>query len=216
MTATETVISLEEKNDLTTGSVPPTESAVRAKGPAVALTQLGSSPIFLSIGALLSLIIPLLQLYIGWRYADECPINPKIPKYLFVAGAVGIVSAILNQIRTYLSAKSMKSSEEPADRKTGITAAVGVNNPGVSVITIITCFLNIFLIVWFIFGCIWIFGAWSHVRYDYPDHPQFCSALVYRFAYILILIPIVFLFVCCCCPFCLATTAAIGMRAQGA
>ncbi|CAF4413382.1 unnamed protein product, partial [Adineta steineri] len=115
-----------------------------------------------------------LQLYIGWEYADACPVNPKIPKYLFVAGTVGIVFVILNQLRVYLAAKSAQPSVDITDRKTTFTAATGTNSLLNSVITIITYALNIFMVVWFIFGCIWIFGVWNDVKYRPRNHPNFC------------------------------------------
>ncbi|CAF0968276.1 unnamed protein product [Rotaria sordida] len=32
------------------------------------------------------LVVPTLKLAIGWRHVDECPVNPRIPHYMVVAG----------------------------------------------------------------------------------------------------------------------------------
>ncbi|CAF0760682.1 unnamed protein product [Adineta steineri] len=195
VTNKDTVIPLEERSTIVNDPVVTQETPdeqvamnvaeVDTKNPAAALNKVAKSLPMMTIGALLGLIIiPILQLYIGWEYADACPVNPKIPKYLFVAGTVGIVSVILNQLRVYLAAKSAQPSVDITDRKTTITAATGTNSLLNSVITTITYALNIFMVVWFIFGCIWIFGVWNDVKYRPRNHPNFCQALVYRFAYI--------------------------------
>ncbi|CAF1012596.1 unnamed protein product [Adineta steineri] len=224
VTTKDTVIPLEEKSTIvnnptvtqetTDEQIPINEAEVETKNPAAVINKVGQSPPFMIIGALLLLIIPLLQLWIGWRYADACPIEPRIPRYLFVAGAVGIFSAILNQLRTYLTAKSAQPSVDITGRKASVTAATGTNSPLNSIITTITCVLNIFMIVWFIFGCIWIFSVWNDVEYYPRNHPEFCQALVYRFAYILLLVPIVLILFACCCPLCIGCMAVVGAGAS--
>ncbi|CAF1250485.1 unnamed protein product [Adineta steineri] len=177
---------------------------------AEALTKVGKSLPVMVLCGLFMLIIPVLQLLIGWQYADACPIDPKIPKYLFVAGAVGIASAIISQIRTYLAAKSLLPTVNRAGPKPIIIAATATNSPLNSVITIISTILLLFMIVWFVFGCIWIFGVWNDVQYRPQNHPNFCQALVYRFAYILLIIPIVLIILACCCPLCIACVFVSG------
>ncbi|CAF3592585.1 unnamed protein product [Adineta steineri] len=175
-------------------------------------TKLESSSIFLLVCILYGLIMTFSQLFIGWKYVSQCPINPNIPKYLFVNGIIGIFSPIFVQYRTYLLAKTSKSSKVTNNRKTGVSLAAAMNNPLLFIINIAHYCRIIFLFIWFTYGCKWIFGVWNEVKYDPRNHPQFCLSLVYRLAYIPILMSIVFLFLCsCCCCCCFICIASVKM-----
>ncbi|CAF1497193.1 unnamed protein product [Adineta ricciae] len=218
MTTTDTAIPLEAEPALPKEPAAETSNpGAKDKGAGAVLAKAGSSPAFLVINIVLLSIIPIIQIYIGWEYAEACPINYKIPKYLFIAGLVGIISSILSQLRNYLSGRSStKSSGEVSTRKAGITAATATNSIIATLITVITCCLNIFLLVWFIRGCIWVFSAWNQVQYTHPNAATFCKPLVYRFVAVSLFVPIILLSLCCCCPLCIASTAFIGMAAENA
>ncbi|CAF1497083.1 unnamed protein product [Adineta ricciae] len=218
MTTTNTTIPLEAEPALSGEQAAGTPNpGAKVKGAGAVLAKVGSSPVFLAISIILLSIIPIIQIYIGWTYAEACPINYKIPRYLFIAGLVGIISSILSQIRNYLSGKSpAESSGELSTRKAGITAATATNSPLAKLITLITCCLNIFLLVWFVLGCIWVFSAWNQVQYTHPRTTTFCKPLVYRFAAVSLFIPIILLSLCCFCPLCIASTALMDMAAQNA
>ncbi|CAF1322314.1 unnamed protein product [Adineta steineri] len=155
------------------------------------------SSITLIVLAIVS-VIPLLQLIIGWRYADECPVNWRIPHYLIVGGAVGFI-AIIAAIFQALLALCIKPKMNETDLSTPtIVAACGLCG-----ISIILFFIIIFLIGWFIAGCIWVFRVWNKVQYRNSERLDYCNPILYRFAYWLLFISILyhlFTLIRSCCP----------------
>lgn len=150
-----------------------------------------------------------LQLIIGWRYADECPINPKIPTYLVVAGAVGIVNAIFSDIYSHLTTRAAQSSHEELDGNNEVTTTHKRSSPIMAAFVAFNCLMSIFLFIWIICGCVWIFSVWSEVQFVRADQLTYCSPVAYRFAYLLLMIPLLCLL--CCCPLCIASAALIGV-----
>jgi len=122
------------------------------------------------------------------KYADECPVNWRIPHYLVVAGTVGLGLVGLSIAGTILQLSGICT----ADNRARITKFV------LRIIPILAFLLTIFIFVWFIAGCVWVFGAWSEVQYKHPNQPGYCHRTLYRFAFWLLIISILYsLFTCC-------------------
>jgi hypothetical protein len=58
--------------------------------------------------------------------------------------------------------------------------------------------LLFFLFVWFIAGCIWIFRVWNNVQYVDPNQGDYCHPVLYRFAFWLLILALIFKILSCC------------------
>jgi succinate dehydrogenase hydrophobic anchor subunit len=129
-----------------------------------------------------------LQLIIGLKYEDKCPVNKRIPHYLVVAGAVGLTLSGLSLAQIMLRICDVFKSD----------ASASITKRLVRGISIVVFLLNIFIFAWFIAGCVWVFGAWNKVQYKRPNRTNYCSSTLYRFAFWLLLLSILYhLFTCC-------------------
>jgi amino acid transporter len=81
------------------------------------------------------------------------------------------------------------------DKKTPVANLVSRGIP------IIIVFINLFTFGWFIAGCVWIFGAYSDVQYKHPQSSNYCRATLYRFAFWLLVLSIIFHIITCCSSF---------------
>jgi len=133
-----------------------------------------------------------LQLIVGWRYANECPVSWRIPHYLVVAGTLGLIVVILTIVQGLLALYIKNKELDPNLPAAGLAAACGVCS-----ISIILAFLFIFLIGWFIAGCIWVSRPWSKVQYRNTDQSDYCHPILYRFAYWLLFISILYIIFSC-------------------
>ncbi|UJR26015.1 hypothetical protein I4U23_007361 [Adineta vaga] len=137
-------------------------------------------------------LVPILQLIVGRRYADECPMNWYIPHYLLVAGIAGL-STILLAIIFVLSVLYVTSQLKAKDVR---TPSLPVSCGLCGMFLVLICFL-VFLCGWFITGCIWVFRVWTEVQYTYAYRTDYCNPILYRFAYGLLLTSIVsYVFAC--------------------
>jgi hypothetical protein len=122
----------------------------------------------------------------------------------------------LNQLVTYLSSKTMKSAGKASDRRSSVAAITSMTSPLVIFLYIVSICITLFMLCWFIAGCIWIFGVWNKVEYDLVTDPDFCQPILYRVAFLLSGIPLVCLVVCCCCPLCIGAMAMFALATQPA
>lgn len=129
-----------------------------------------------------------LKLIIGWRYADQCSVSWRIPHYLVIAGVVELVVIGLSVVNIVLKMRGIFE----ADNRTPIGKYL---TKGIAAILIV---LNIFIFGWLIAGCVWIFGVWGKVQYNNPDQSNYCASTLYRFAFWLLLLSVLYhLFTCC-------------------
>jgi hypothetical protein len=84
----------------------------------------------------------------------ECPVQPKIPVYLFVGGAVGLVSLL--QI-LYDQWRKHRKDEFDASDIEGMVS--NPTNCGSSILMNIA--VALFLLIWFGFGNYWVFKIWK-------------------------------------------------------
>lgn len=126
-----------------------------------------------------------IQLAIGRTYTDQCPISSRIPRYLVIAGIVGLILAglqIFQALFSFLATK--RAAKQEIGQAFGFIAPVACS-------FCVTFFLLIFLFIWFILGCIWVFGVWGAVQYRQPNLTTYCHPTLYRFAFALLLISLI-------------------------
>lgn len=123
------------------------------------------------------LILSVVMLVFGIINKDKCPIDDRIPIYLIVAGAVGIVSMILPFINRKLD---------------------------LAILTIIIVIIYIFEFVWMIVGSVWVYRIYEPNYVEVFSH--YCNKTTYLLAFWILTIRWVFLgitilasLIACCC-----------------
>ncbi|CAF1004364.1 unnamed protein product [Rotaria sp. Silwood1] len=153
--------------------------------------------------------IPLFQLIIGQRYADQCPINWRIPRYLFVSGVVGLTLIVLIIIEGLLSFYGKwRLEHHPFD------ICIFVTTVSAADVAIVIICLAVFLFGWFIAGCVWVFRAWDNVLYHTLAQSYYCYPTLYRFAFWLLLLSLL-LQLCSCIYSCLLVPKKLGRKQKG-
>ncbi|CAF1286100.1 unnamed protein product [Rotaria sordida] len=197
------------KKSSITGAVVP-DKAIQSLG------LFGSVGLLIFFGLLTP--IPIAEIIIGRYYVNDCPVNPKIPHYLFVTGVVVLIHNILIIIKGIV----ITTIINPAKKVRGNDSkAVGIST-GIACITCIILLiifaLTIFAIGWTIAGLIWVFGAWNKVQYSEPTQSTYCHPTLYRFTYWLFFLPFIIpvvLCCICCCSICGVGAAAATMSNKG-
>ena len=85
------------------------------------------------------------------------------------------------------------------------TFAVGLN-------LFITLLLTIFVFIWFIVGCVWIFGVHRRVQFDDQSKGNYCQPVLYKWSFAILILTI-FLAVFQCCLSCFRKCC-VGQSAQ--
>ncbi|XP_030637724.1 transmembrane protein 272-like [Chanos chanos] len=158
------------------------------------LSQIASNACFV-VGLLAFLALPLTMAYVGVKSLDDCPVQPMIPLYLLVAGAVGSlkVSLLLYDaihMRSLIS-KSVLIGNNDADEYPWR------QNAHKYYIHII---LSTFLFIWFILGNYWVFSVYPP-NFIAPFHRplDYCLKSLYVFAvFVLALSYSVMILLLCC------------------
>jgi hypothetical protein len=65
---------------------------------------------------------------------------------------------------------------------------------------LLTICLGIFMFVWFILGCVWVFSVHNRVQYNDILQPQYCNPVLYKTAFVLLIVTIVWSVIYCCMP----------------
>lgn len=130
----------------------------------------------------------------GWRYADECPVNWYIPQYSFFAGIFGLVriglvvlEVVLAQIILFVI---LKDDQDSRCQIAGICCVFGTKHV---IRIVLICFFG-----WFIAGCFWVFGVWDQVQYSDSTKSSYCHPTLYRLNLVLSTISLS-LSICCYC-----------------
>lgn len=147
------------------------------------LLWLVSTVLFLILLGLFS-FVPLLMVIVGSVYVHECPAQNFIPIYLIVGGVVGLVKIFTS---LYYRWKYWKKG----------TARPENMNPNP-----IDGILNLFLLAWFITGCVLVFRMYLP-EFNDETAANYCHVVVYWFAFIVLVMELIFLiavgFLLCCC-----------------
>ncbi|GMT19674.1 hypothetical protein PFISCL1PPCAC_10971, partial [Pristionchus fissidentatus] len=141
----------------------------------------------------ISNIFSILIIVLGALNVDNCPVQPMIPIYLIVSGALAIVSSAL---RYYVNWKTMQARPDKYEQPTLISVFVGIS--------------GLFGIVWLILGMVWTFGA--NPGYETAS-PRYCDYWTYMVSYVSFLVLFALLAASCCC--CVCAVAAAAALADG-
>ncbi|XP_078603329.1 transmembrane protein 272-like [Branchiostoma floridae x Branchiostoma japonicum] len=124
-----------------------------------------------------TLALPTAMFLIGIQNLHSCPIEPKIPVYLAVGGAFGMLKTLMMLWQSYEARKN------ESDDYVGMndSFATRESNAGVRCFDM---FVGLFLFVWFILGNYWVFKVYmppfERPRLT-PSH--YCSPTVYLLAF---------------------------------
>ncbi|CAF1394661.1 unnamed protein product [Adineta steineri] len=140
----------------------------------------------------LFMMIPIPQLYIGQRYAKECPVNYHIPHYLLIAGLLGLIAGIIGLADVILANRLSAFDNKETHPMSYIV--------GLCCLPCISRILNLFLVIWFIFGCYWVYRVKNIVQYTNKDDKNYCHPILYKFTcWILLFVFILEILKCCHC-----------------
>ncbi|CAF0870362.1 unnamed protein product [Adineta ricciae] len=143
-------------------------------------------------------VFQVILFFIGVKYLNDCPVQPNLPVYLLVAGAMGLVRALnllWKQFRRRrlrkLEGVELDQEEETENNGSGFTDAV----------------LNLFLFAWFIVGQFWTWSSFMpNFEFGLENPDKYCHKNVYIFAlihiglvYVMFLGVILFLIALTCC-----------------
>ena len=131
--------------------------------------------------------------FLGLEYKEDCRIQSYIPIYLIVFGAFGVFR---NVLCLFNKCKEKLTDSETAD---------GEQNPKKTGCTALT---DLFLIIWFICGNIWVYGT-SFPDLSDKNSSDYCNATLYLFAFWLTTSVYIFIGVLCTCCCFLGCCAAI-------
>ena len=156
----------------------------------------------------LSLIV--LQIFMGWRYSQACPINKLIPHYSIVAGTVALLLVILISITQLITRVfGKKVFDDNVDRRNPNRATMLVGC-GICSIMCINLSLFIFLLGWSVTGLVWVIDAWYRVQYIHAERNDYCHPILYQFTFAILLITTL-LKVLFFCIFCKKTCVEMAM-----
>lgn len=110
--------------------------------------------------------LSLVMLIIGSIYVGQCNIEPNIPVYLIVSGVIGTIQHVLTIWTRYVPKESH-----------------GRLRVYRSYCNSINGLFHIFLIIWFILGCVWVYSAHSEVDFRDPYKDEYCHKTLYYFAF---------------------------------
>lgn len=142
---------------------------------------------------LLVCVMPIAQIVIGALHLNDCPRQPYIPIYLIVAGAFGLVLALLS---------CLPCAQEHKD---------GTANPLSQVCMAWNSLTSCFLFCWFIAGNVWIYSIYQpNYNKNTTNVDPYCDKTVYLFAFwtttlVYILLGLFMVGGCCfllCCLIC--------------
>ena len=110
--------------------------------------------------------VPIATICMGALHKDECPMEPWIPIFMMVGGAVSLVTILLTMIIT-----AAKSAE-----KTGVVMGA----------TVLMAIVGLFTFGWYIAGSVWVFSKWSKWD-DIKNTANGCYNDLYLFAFAILI-----------------------------
>ncbi|CAF0849412.1 unnamed protein product [Rotaria sp. Silwood1] len=134
-------------------------------------------------------IIPIIQLGIGLHYKGQCPIDESIPTYMIVAGICGLALVALSLFLA-ITFKCFISDS---------TTLTILASCGICLNVLATFLISIFVFIWFILGCVWVFSIRDRVEFeDQPKSTNYCHPVLYKSTFALLIITIVWACIQCC------------------
>ncbi|XP_065058193.1 transmembrane protein 272-like isoform X2 [Rhopilema esculentum] len=145
------------------------------------------------IGLAVLVSIPITCIVLGVQFRYECPIQPKIPLFLIVFGAFGVLrnlSMIFNSGKKRFTDEQENQEREDAKKS--------------SFEGLIDCFL----IAWFICGNVWVYRNYKP-DYNNVNSDKYCHPTLYLFAFWLNTAIYIVIGTSCCCFCCVACLVAM-------
>jgi hypothetical protein len=126
--------------------------------------------------------IAIVSFIFGILYLHNCPIQPLIPVYLIVQGAVGLLILVIHLVAIVY-----------------ILYITRFKYHFIGTVAILTAFLGLFLFAWFIAGNVWIFRVVNRVQFtDQTKTNSYCNGTLYHAAFWLLIVEyIMSVFFCC-------------------
>jgi hypothetical protein len=149
----------------------------------------------LLITIMFALAIPILKLIIGRHYWDQCPIQPKIPFFLYIDGIASIIAILFPVIINVLILIQTMQAKQNGEGGNSTIKKSSLNR----IRSVMTILLNLFLFIWLICGAVWTFGVYEHVSYDENDQRNYCHITFYRFTIVLLILGFFQVLGQCCC-----------------
>jgi hypothetical protein len=63
---------------------------------------------------------------------------------------------------------------------------------------VISIILGLFLLIWFIIGCVWVFSKTGVVQFDATSSSNYCNPVLYKWTFALIIVTFIWAFIQCC------------------
>lgn len=125
---------------------------------------------------------------LGAVYLEECRIERMIPVFLIVHGSVYLLRYT---ITTCLRVGSRNDNEIDSEKDTDT----------IRFFNVFLFFVDLFLVVWFIIGSVWIYANFSDVQYHDKNASSYCSRVAYLLAFWFATVHYIALGMCMlCCP----------------
>lgn len=149
--------------------------------------------------------LPISSIAIGAVYLGKCGMQQKIPIFLIVLGAVGLLNTIINLAKqgTKRAATRLESGESGQSATRGGNCAES--------------FVGLFLLIWIIVGSVWVFSNWTEFNrfrdnsfcannYNFNNYTisagtnyvSCCHPTVYLYSFVILILTYV-LPACICC-----------------
>ncbi|CAF0967688.1 unnamed protein product [Rotaria magnacalcarata] len=165
-------------------------TSAAASRPYVPVTDVGRTfgTTYFLVSTLLASIVPIIQLGIGLNYKGLCPINQHISTYMIVAGICGLALVGLSLLISLTFICFIPDS-------TTLTVLASCH---VCFNVLAVFIISIFLFIWFILGCIWVFSVRNKVQFQDLLKPNYCQPVLYKAAFIFLIVTIVLACIQCC------------------
>ncbi|KAI0982288.1 hypothetical protein GJ496_002999 [Pomphorhynchus laevis] len=111
-------------------------------------------------------IMHAMMFFFGVKYINECPAQPKLPIYILVTGAVGLLKVFSLIWQKYKYQRKKRNEEE------GIDNDEVIESNSTNVVTGPT--VNIFLFAWFLAGNVWAFRIYKPRYIPEMHEPSNC------------------------------------------
>lgn len=118
----------------------------------------------------------LAMLIVGSIYVNDCKIQPNIPVYLIVSGVLGTIQHVIAVWTKYVP-------KETGGRLKVYRAYCKV----------VDYFLHLFLAIWFILGCVWVYSNYSDVVFEDTFKEEYCHKTLYLFSFWVLNLSFIFL-----------------------
>jgi hypothetical protein len=131
------------------------------------------------------LIFTLITLVIGCSNVSACPIEPRVPIYLVVSGAINLASVLFTIVASFLHIK------EKDDNIIGFFY--------VTFSAVIIMIFQLFNFIWLILGTVWLFSVFNEVQYANMNEQTYCQRNIYQYTLVSIILQYVIPVLICFC-----------------